>query len=252
MFKLVISSLNLHQEFQWPQRTMVACPRQHSMAAPFLSTPLSPVTGDLKIYYYHNFLAKTVVRNPDHFEDALRRLTTSTVPPSITTTHHDGTLSSSLAYTLTNDDYPLPSAPIQCSRQHLREMHRFQNAAWTKWDAVQFMDELEANRVTDKADSESWKKWERTHNCRLSHTHQRFWWEGAWRKLSALQEVPGIEQVKINNVNDAHHVNRMKVIDSYKRRHFVNIQQFAAGTYSISSYLFLKLVFQRFSTGSSS
>jgi hypothetical protein len=114
------------------------------------------------------------------------------------------------------------------------------------------MDELEANRVTDKADSESWKKWERTHNCRLSHTHQRFWWEGAWRKLSALQEVPGIEQVKINNVNDAHHVNRMKVIDSYKRRHFVNIQQFAAGTYSISSYLFLKLVFQRFSTGSSS
>ena len=158
MFQLVISSLNLHQEFQWPQRTMVACPRQHSMAAPFLSTPLSPVTGDLKIYYYHNFLAKTVVRNPDHFEDALRRLTTSTVPPSITTTHHDGTLSSSLSYTLTNDDYPLPSAPIQCSRQHLREMHRFQNDAWTKWDAVQFMDELEANRVTDKADSESWKK----------------------------------------------------------------------------------------------
>ncbi len=48
-----------------------------------------------------------MVHGPDPFEDVLKRPIT-TIPPSITTTHHDGGLPSQLSYTLADDDPPHP------------------------------------------------------------------------------------------------------------------------------------------------
>ena len=48
----------------------------------------------------------------------------------------------------------------QRSRQNLRERGRFRNDGWTKWEAVQLADELEAKRAMAKADWECWKKLE--------------------------------------------------------------------------------------------
>ena len=94
-----------------------------------------------------NFLpkiwSKSIVRSPNTFKDALKRPIT-TIPPSITTTHHDGGLPFPLSYTLANDDPPLPSTPTQRSLQNLRERRRFQNDGWAKWEAVQLTDKLEA------------------------------------------------------------------------------------------------------------
>jgi hypothetical protein len=65
----------------------------------------------------------------------------------------DGDLPSPLSYALINDDPPLPSTPTtQHSRQILKERCRFQNAGWTQWQVVQFMNELDAKREMEKAD----------------------------------------------------------------------------------------------------
>ena len=101
-----------------------------------------------------------MVHSPDPFEDALKRPIT-TIPPSIITTHHDGGLPSPLSYTLADDDPPLPSKRTQRSRQNLREWNQFPNNGWTKWEAVQLADELEATRAKAKADWECWKEAEK-------------------------------------------------------------------------------------------
>ena len=92
-----------------------------------------------------------MVHSPDPLEDTLKRPIT-TIPPSITTTHHDGGLPSPLSYTLADDDPPLPSTCTQRSRQNLRERGRFRNDGWTKREAVQLADELEAKQAMVKAD----------------------------------------------------------------------------------------------------
>ena len=98
-----------------------------------------------------------MVHSPDLSEDTLKRCIT-TVLPSITTTHHDGGLPSPLSYTLADDDPPLPSIPNQRSRRNLRDRRLFRNDGWTKWEAVQLADELEAKREMVKADWECWKE----------------------------------------------------------------------------------------------
>ena len=49
-------------------------------------------------------------------------------------------------------------------------MCQFQNDGWTKWEAVQLADELEATREMVKADWECWKKLEE----RFKQIHQTF------------------------------------------------------------------------------
>jgi hypothetical protein len=109
--------------------------------------PYTFVNGNL------NFLkpiwSKFVVHGPDLFKDTLKRPIT-TIPPSITTRHHDGGLPSPLSYTLANDNPPLPSMPTQQSQQSLRERCRFQNDGWTKWETVQLTSKLEAKGVMAK------------------------------------------------------------------------------------------------------
>ncbi len=103
--------------------------------------PYTFVNGDLK--FLQNIWLKYMVYGPDPFEDALKRPIT-TIPPSITITHHDGGLPSPLSYTLANDNFPLPSMPTQRLQQNLRERCQFQNDGWTKWEAVQLAGKLEA------------------------------------------------------------------------------------------------------------
>ena len=119
--------------------------------------PYTFVTGDLN--FPSKIWSKSVVHSADPSEDTLKRPIT-TVPPSITTTHHDGGLPSPLSYTLADDNPPLPSIPNQRSRQNLRDRRLFRNDGWTKWEAVQLADELEATREMVKADWECWKKLE--------------------------------------------------------------------------------------------
>ena len=120
----------------------------------------SPYTFDTcDLNFLPKIWSKSVVHGPDPFEDALKRPIT-TIPPSITTTHHDGGLPSPLSYTLADDDPPLPSIPNQRSRRNLRDRRLFRNDGWTKWEAVQLADELEATREMVKADWECWKKLE--------------------------------------------------------------------------------------------
>jgi hypothetical protein len=94
-----------------------------------------------------------VVHCPDLSKDALKRPIT-TIPPYITTTHHDGGLPSQLSYTLADDDPPHPSTSTQRSRQNLRGRNQFQNNGWTKLEAVQLADKLEATQAKAKADWE--------------------------------------------------------------------------------------------------
>jgi hypothetical protein len=101
--------------------------------------------------------SKSVVHSPDPTKDTFKRRIT-TVPPSITTTHHDGSLPSPLSYTLAADDPPLPSMPTQRSRQNLRDRRLFQNDGQKKWEALQLTDKLEAKQEMMKADWECWKK----------------------------------------------------------------------------------------------
>jgi hypothetical protein len=99
-----------------------------------------------------------VVLGPDPFEDALKRPITTTTSSPTATTHHDGGLPSPLSYTLADDDPPLPSTCTQRSRQNLRERNRFRDDGWTRWEAVQLTDVLEATRSKAKADWECWKE----------------------------------------------------------------------------------------------
>ena len=101
-----------------------------------------------------------MVLGTDPIKDALKRPIT-TIPPSITTTHHDGGLPSPLSYTLADDDPPLPFTLPKRSRRNLRERNIFRNNGWTKWEAVQLADELEATRSKAKADWECWKEAEK-------------------------------------------------------------------------------------------
>jgi hypothetical protein len=119
--------------------------------------PYTFVTGDLN--FPSKIWSKSVVHSADPSEDTLKRPITI-VPPSITTTHHDGGLPSPLSYTLADDDPPLPSIPNQRSRRNLRDRRLFRNDGWTKWEAVQLADELEATREMVKADWECWKNLE--------------------------------------------------------------------------------------------
>ncbi len=153
-FNRGISSSTPHHELTWSARTMAACPRQRSLAASLLHT-CTFVTGDLN--FPSKIWSKFVVHSPDPSEDTLKRCIT-TVLPSITTTHHDGGLPSPLSYTLVDDDPPLPSIPTQHSRRNLRDRRLFRNNGWTKWEAVQLADELEAKREMVKADWECWKE----------------------------------------------------------------------------------------------
>ncbi len=75
---------------------------------------------------------------------------THTIPPTLTTTHHDGGLPSPLSYTLADDNPPLPSMPTQRLQQNLRERRQFQNDEWTNWEAVQLAGKLEAKQVIAK------------------------------------------------------------------------------------------------------
>jgi hypothetical protein len=97
-----------------------------------------------------------------HLADELeaKQVMAKTIPPPNTTTHYDGGLPSPLSYTLADDDPPLPSMPTQRSRQNLKERCQCQNDGWTKWEAVQFGEELEAKQAMAKADWECWKKLE--------------------------------------------------------------------------------------------
>jgi hypothetical protein len=117
--------------------------------------PYTFVTGNLN--FPSKIWSKSVVHSPDPSEDTLKRCIT-TILPSITTTHHDGGLPSPLSYTLADDNPPLPSIPTQHSRQSLRDRHLFRNDGWTKWEAVQLADELEAKQEMAKADWECWKE----------------------------------------------------------------------------------------------
>jgi hypothetical protein len=90
-----------------------------------------------------------------------KQIMAKTIPPLITTIHHDDGLPSPLSYTLADDDPPLPSMPTQRLQKNLRERHQFQNDGWTKWEVVQLADKLEAKRAIDMADWECWKKLEK-------------------------------------------------------------------------------------------
>jgi hypothetical protein len=87
-----------------------------------------------------------------------KQVMANTIPPLITTTHHDGNLPSLLSYTLADDNPPLPSMPTQHLQQNLRERRQFCNDGWTKWEAVQLVDKFEAKQAIEKADWECWKK----------------------------------------------------------------------------------------------
>jgi hypothetical protein len=68
-------------------------------------SPYTSVTGDLNLL--QKIWSKSMVHSPDPSEDTLKRRIT-TVPPSITTTHHDGSLPSPLSYTLADNSPPSP------------------------------------------------------------------------------------------------------------------------------------------------
>jgi hypothetical protein len=117
------------------------------MAAPPLHT-----LSSLAIYIFYQKYGQNVVHGSDPFDDALKRHIT-TIPPSFTTTHHDGGLLSPLSYTLADDNPPLPSTGTQRSRQNLRERNQFCNDGWTRWEAMQLADELEAGSAGKKPTS---------------------------------------------------------------------------------------------------
>jgi hypothetical protein len=100
--------------------------------------PYTFINGDFNTFPT-KIWSKSVVHSLNPFKDAIKRLTT-TVPPSITTTHHDGSLPSSLSCALANNNPLRSSMPTQCSGQHLRERCLFQNDVWKKWEAMQLAD----------------------------------------------------------------------------------------------------------------
>ncbi len=68
-FNRGFSSPTLHQEFHWPQCTMVACPWQCSMATPLLHTTF--VAGDLNVP--PKIWLKSVVHGPNPSKDTLQK-----------------------------------------------------------------------------------------------------------------------------------------------------------------------------------
>jgi len=123
--------LALHHELQWPWH-VTRWPAHGSAPWPL---PSSIHLGHWWSKFLPNNWSKTVVHGPDPSKDTLKRLIT-TLPPSITTTHHDGGLPSPLSCTLVDEDPSLPYTPTQRPRQNLRERHQFQNDGWTKWEAL--------------------------------------------------------------------------------------------------------------------
>jgi hypothetical protein len=79
-----------------------------------------PYTFDTcNLNFVPNIWSKSMVHSLDPLKDALKRPIT-TIPPSITTTHHDGGLPSPFSYTLADDNPPLPSTPTQRLRQKFK------------------------------------------------------------------------------------------------------------------------------------
>jgi hypothetical protein len=127
--------------------------------------PYTSVTGDLNLL--QKIWSKSMIHSPDPNKDTLKRCIT-TVPPSITTTHHDGGLPSPLSYTLADNNPPLPFMPTQHSRLNLRDRHLFQIYGWTKWDAVQLADELDAKQEMVKMEWKNWKEAEKRYEQLVS------------------------------------------------------------------------------------
>jgi hypothetical protein len=76
-------------------------------------------------------------------------------------------LPSPLSYTLANDNPSLPTYPYSTCVAKFKGQAPIPKHGWTKWEAVQLADELEAEQEMMKADWECWKKieerFERTH-----------------------------------------------------------------------------------------
>ncbi len=117
--------------------------------------PYTFVTSNL--IFLPKIWSKSVVHSPDLFAETLKRHIT-TIPSSITTTLHNGSLPSKFSCPLADINPPLPSKLTQRLRQSLREGCLFQNNSWMKWEAVQLADELEAKEAMVKADWGCWKK----------------------------------------------------------------------------------------------
>ncbi len=170
-------------------------------------SPYTSVTGNLNLL--QKIWSKSMVHSPDPSKDTLQRCIT-TVPPSITTTHHDGGLPSPLSYTLANDNPPHPSMPTQCSRQNLRDKRLFWNDRWTKWEAMQLADELEAKQEMVKADWECWKKLEE----QIEQIHRPFFLFGQrWprRSLSVRKDKREMECWPIANCKRDGHVTLLPI-----------------------------------------
>ncbi len=93
-----------------------------------------------------------------------KQVMAKTIPPLITTAHHDDGFPSPLSYTLANDNPPLPSMPTQHLQQNLRERRQFRNDGWIKWETVQLANKLEAKQAMEKADWKRWKIYEEDSN----------------------------------------------------------------------------------------
>ena len=126
--------------------TMVACPRQLLGRS---HLPYTLVTGDLNLVPKN--WSKSEVHSPDLYEDVckIKRPIPPSHPPS--QTHIMSRLALPIILHPHWQNPPLPSEYNQCSRQNLREKHRFHNGGWTKWEAVQLMDKLEAKWEIKKA-----------------------------------------------------------------------------------------------------
>ncbi len=94
-----------------------------------------------------------------------------------------------MSYTLADDDPPLPSIVPKRLRRNLRERNIFRNNGWTKWEAVQLADELEATRSKAKADWECWKEAKKQREALDLQINRPFLFE--WDDLSeeALQDA---------------------------------------------------------------
>jgi len=90
------------------------------------------VTGDLNFYYIGRNLCFTTqiwVKSEEPFK---RRITAA--PPSITTTHHDGGLPSTLSYTLANDNSPADERVSLSRGQATLERRTKKHAHHSTWN----------------------------------------------------------------------------------------------------------------------
>ena len=93
--------------------------------------PYTFVTGDLN--FPSKIWSKSVVHSADPSEDTLKRPITI-VPPSITTTHHDGGLPSTLSYTLANDNSPADERVSLSRGQATLERRTKEHARHSTWN----------------------------------------------------------------------------------------------------------------------